>query len=548
MLNYEEFIENNLREINFEDAFDISELQELQDVLTRSLQIASIITDVKGNPITRSSNFCKLCNLVRKSQEGMKNCMYSDAVIGSSNMGGYTVSKCLSVGLMDAGVPIMVGDRHVANWLFGQILDEYEEFNEIEIREKAEELGADAETFIEAYKQVPVIPRERFESIAQLVYIFSKQLSEQAYQRCVSRADEQYRKLLNDEVVHQKEMTEYANSIDELTGLNNRNYFEKQIKKLDFLGVAPVAVVMGDVNHLKLTNDVFGHRHGDQLLRVIAEVMIEESFDDYIICRCGGDEFNVILPNSNRSDAEWYCKRVRIELAKRTDCCVMPSIAFGVGKKSHKHESLKNVIDIADVKMYRDKVNIKENEDIIRNMQHVLLARGFLSSEYQTDSITMARRFGEYLGYNEPFVKDLTKVVKLQDYGYLVLEMPLFEKKFHTDLIVEEKRELKKHPILSAKISKMHPNYEDIEPYVLSHEEHWDGSGYPNHLEGEAIPLLSRLAKLVGDYNLFVAKPPIGMGVSSDEAVEMISKNSGTIYDPVYEVKFIEFLKQDKKK
>lgn len=544
---YEEFLRDSLKEIRFEDAFDKDELQELQDVLAKSLQIASVITAVDGTPITRPSNFCRLCKrYVRTTEQGMEQCRYSDSVIGSSNRDGFTVSKCMSAGLLDAGVSIVVGDKHVANWMFGQVRDEFETFSDAELREKAEEIGANVEGFIEAFKEVPVISRERFECIAQMVYMISRQLSEQAYQVCVRKADEKYREIISQEMAHQKELAEYASSIDDLTGLNNRNYFEKQVEKLDRLGITPVAVIVGDVNHLKITNDIFGHRHGDWLLKTIAEVMLEEAFDGYIICRCGGDEFNVIIPNANRADAEWYCSRVRIELAKRFDCCVMPSVAFGVGKKSHKHERLKDIIDSADVKMYRDKLQMKEREHMIMNMQRVQLGRGYLTSEYQTDSIGMARRFGEYLKeLDAMFVKKLTRLVRIQDYGVLPQTRELFEARFNENLKLEEKREIMKHPVLSSKIAKLHADYEDLSEFALCHEENWDGSGYPNNISGEAIPLISRLSRLVGDYSLMAAKKPIGRDMTKEEAYQYIEKGIGTRYDPVYGPRFLEFLKQD---
>ncbi len=545
---YEEFLQESLKELRFEDAFNIDELQELQDVLANSLQIASLITALDGTPITKPSNFCRLCKrYVRTTEQGLKQCMYSDSVIGSSKADGFTVSKCLSVGLLDAGVSIKIGDKHVANWMFGQVRDEYEDFTDAELRQKAEEIEAEVEGFVEAFKQVPIISRDRFEYIAQLVYMISKQLSEQAYQNCIQRVDENYRKLLAEEITHHRELAEYNNSIDDLTGLNNRNYYEKQIEKLDKLGITPIAVIVGDVNHLKVTNDVFGHRHGDWLLKTIAEVMLEEAFDGYIICRCGGDEFNVIIPNANRADAEWYCTRVRIELAKRFGCCVMPSVAFGVSKKSHKHERLKDIIDSADVKMYRDKMMIKEKQHMIANIQQVLLGRGYLTPEYQNASIGMARRFGEYLGeFDSWFVKRLTRVVRVQDYGYVILlRDDLFANRFKEEQTLEAKREIMKHPTISHKIAKLWKDYESVADEVLAHEENWDGTGYPNHLSGEAIPVMSRLSKIVGDYNIFVAKAPIGVEMTKKEACQKIEAGIGTKYDPVYGKRFLEFLEQD---
>lgn len=545
--SYEKFLQESLKGIEFRNVFELSELQELQDVLAKSLQMSSIITTVDGEPLTEPSNFCRLCKeYVRSSELGVKQCINSDSVIGKSNADSFTVSKCLSSGLMDAGVSIIVGGKHVANWMFGQVRYEDETISSDELQQKAEQLGVDTKGFQAAYQEVPIVSKERFEYIAQLLYIISKQISELAYQSYVCRIDEQYRELLAEEMDLQKRQAEYANMVDELTQLNNRNYFEKQIERLDFLGVTPVAIVVGDVNHLKMTNDIFGHRHGDNLLSQIAEVLKEEAFDGYIICRCGGDEFNILLPNATRQEAEWYCRRVRLELKKRFDCCFMPSIAFGVGKKSHQKEHLKDKMEFADYKMYRDKMAIKEKENLVNSIHTVLLGRGFLTPEYQEAAIGMARRFGEYLKFDELFVKKLTRLVRVQDYGLVVIGMPLFEHRFQKDISIEEQREVMKHPVLSSKIARLDPNYAGIGEDALAHEENWDGSGYPNNLAGEAIPLLARLSKLIGDYNLYIAKYPIGMDKTKEEAYHMIEEGSGTLFDPEYTQKFLAFLQQDK--
>lgn len=546
MVKYEEFLDDTMKEIRFEDAFDITELQELQDVLAKSLDIASIITDLDGKPITKPSNFCTLCQeFVRTTENGLKQCMYSDSIIGS-NKNGYTVSKCLSAGLLDAGVAIMVGDKHVANWLFGQICDEYETYNLTELREKANELGIDEEAFIDAYKKVPVISRERFENIAQLVYMMSRQMAEQAYHVCAARADKKYRELLDDELEQQKRIAEHEFYLDELTQLNNRNYFEKQVERLDMSEIVPIAFVVGDVNYLKLTNDIFGHRHGDWLLSQIAEVLKDESFEGYIICRCGGDEFNVLIPKGNRQDAEWYCKRVNIELAKRFDCCFRPSIAFGIGKKSHPQEKIKNLLEYADLKMYKEKALMKERESLLDNLKSVLLGRGYITGEYHAETIALARRFAEYLKYDEPEVKRLTRIVRIQDYGYVALPRELFNRRFEENLPLEIRREFMKHPRLGSRIANLDEGYSAVSDEVLAHEEHWDGSGCPNSLSGEEIPVLSRISKIIADYAVAVEQAPIGRGMTREEAVSMLEQGSGSIYDPQYIEHFIEFLEQEK--
>jgi ligand-binding sensor protein len=168
-------------EYNFYDLFDIGEIQSLQDAFSRALGVASIITMPDGTPITAPSNFCRLCNdIIRKTDQGLVNCMHSDCIIGAYNPNGPMVQPCLSGGLWDAGASINAGDRHVANWLIGQVRNEV--LDEQEMIEYARKIGADVPAFREALAEVPVMPLEKFTDIARVLYIFANLLSKTALQ------------------------------------------------------------------------------------------------------------------------------------------------------------------------------------------------------------------------------------------------------------------------------------------------------------------------------------------------------------------------------
>ena len=79
--------------------------------------------------------------------------------------------------------------------------------------------------------------------------------------------------------------------IDHLTGLFNRRYLEKELRRLDNPSSLPLAVLAIDVNDLKLTNDAFGHQGGDELLREVGDVLRRSCRDEDILGRAGGDEF-----------------------------------------------------------------------------------------------------------------------------------------------------------------------------------------------------------------------------------------------------------------
>ena len=168
-------------DIQFLDIFDLYDIQRIQDLFADATGVASIITHPDGTPITRPSNFCRLCNeIIRKTDLGLANCFKSDSEIGRSNPSGPIIQPCLSGGLWDAGASIIVGGNHIANWLIGQVKNE--ELDHKQMLHYAEEIGADKDTFMIALEEVPVMTHEKFVKIAQMLYAFTNELSSKAYQ------------------------------------------------------------------------------------------------------------------------------------------------------------------------------------------------------------------------------------------------------------------------------------------------------------------------------------------------------------------------------
>ncbi|MFZ4401632.1 MAG: PAS domain S-box protein [Bacteroidales bacterium] len=166
--------------ISFFDIFDLDEIQHLQDIFAEANSIASIITYPDGSPITKPSNFTHLCeNIVRNTKKGLKNCKLSDALIGKSDYSGPIVQKCLGCGLWDAGTSITVGGKHIANWLIGQVRNK--EVDNQAMLNYADEIGANRNDFLKALGDVPIMPVEKFNKIAKMLFVFANELSEKAY-------------------------------------------------------------------------------------------------------------------------------------------------------------------------------------------------------------------------------------------------------------------------------------------------------------------------------------------------------------------------------
>jgi len=169
-------------EVAFTDLFDLDEIQAIQDTFSAATGLASLITEPDGTPITRPSNFCHLCmDLIRGTEVGRAHCLKSDALIGAPNHSGPVIQPCLSGGLWDAGASITAGGQHVANWLIGQVRNE--EQDDEAMLAYADEIGVDRQVFAAALADVPSMPLERFELIAQMLFLFANELSLIAYQK-----------------------------------------------------------------------------------------------------------------------------------------------------------------------------------------------------------------------------------------------------------------------------------------------------------------------------------------------------------------------------
>jgi PAS domain S-box-containing protein len=170
-----------LGEVTFGDLFSVEELQRIQDEFAAATGVASLITSPDGTPITRPSNFTRLCGeIIRGSALGCANCFKSDASIGRYHPDGPIVQTCLSGGLWDAGASISVGGHHVANWLIGQVRDGTRP--DEAMLGYARSIGVDEVEFMEALKEVPAMNRTRFGQIAQALFTLANQLSKVAYQ------------------------------------------------------------------------------------------------------------------------------------------------------------------------------------------------------------------------------------------------------------------------------------------------------------------------------------------------------------------------------
>ena len=148
---------------------------------------------------------------------------------------------------------------------------------------------------------------------------------------------------------------------DKLTGLYNRAYFEEQINKLDDNEYYPLTLIIGDLNGLKAVNDNLGHLEGDKLLVEIAKVLKGSCRKEDLVFRWGGDEFIILLPNSDYKLGKEICNRIQLN-CKNTDKTPIPlSISLGVSTKINKQKDIDEILKEAEDMMYIEKLKTKIN-------------------------------------------------------------------------------------------------------------------------------------------------------------------------------------------
>lgn len=153
-----------------------------------------------------------------------------------------------------------------------------------------------------------------------------------------------------------EEYLRYLGTHDVMTGLYNRAFFDETLKRLESERRDPVSVIIIDLNNLKTTNDRYGHQVGDQLIRRTGEVLKASLEDEYLAARIGGDEFILILPNTNAQTANAIMERVESLVRMNNKYYHEPELSLSLGTAtSEPGLSLEKMISVADDAMYKYK-------------------------------------------------------------------------------------------------------------------------------------------------------------------------------------------------
>ena len=333
---------------------------------------------------------------------------------------------------------------------------------------------------------------------------------------------------------------EYMSRHDQLTGLKNRSYFETELQQMDRQENYPLGIIIGDVNGLKLINDAFGHASGDLLLKEAAAIISDTCPKDSLVARIGGDEFAIVLPGSCEDEIIQLIKAIRENCSKVSSLAVPLSIAFGFALKTEAGSGINSIIKQADEHMY--KMKMLESRSIrsalIITLQKALEERNIETLEHMERTRQLAVSLGKKIGLPDYLLNDLSLLAILHDIGKLGIPDEILLKP--GPLNAEEWKIMKTHCDKGFHIASSIPEMISIAEAILHHHEHWDGKGYPYGLQGEDIPLLSRMISIVDAFDVMTHDRPYHHAITPDEALEEIRSCAGSQFDPELAEVFIK--------
>jgi diguanylate cyclase (GGDEF)-like protein len=332
------------------------------------------------------------------------------------------------------------------------------------------------------------------------------------------------------ERIKAEEKIAYLSYHDPLTGLYNRRFLEEELFRLDIEKNLPISIIVGDMNGLKLTNDIFGHAVGDQLLQRVAEIIKMYCREDDIIARVGGDEFTILLPRTREEEAAKIIEKVKNKFSQERIKSIRGSISMGCGTKEFLYEDILEIMENAEKRMYSIKtLESKELKSAtIRTIIETLHQDDLKEREHARRVGSICEDIGRAMNLSEIETRRLKKAAYLHDIGKVILNESILD---CDDLTDQEKKEKMLYSITGYRILNSFDDTLDLAEGVLNHHERWDGLGYPKGLKGKDIPKLARIISIVEAYDE-LTNPSNGNSKSKEEAIEIISEQAGSRFDP----------------
>lgn len=403
-------------------------------------------------------------------------------------------------------------------------------------------------------------------------------------------------------VIDNLNLLEKANehiNTDGLTQLYNHRGFqehlEKEIQTAEKTNTQ-MSVVMLDINNLSKINKELGHKKGDEVIKLVADKVKNNLRKNDIAGRYGGDEIAIILPNTNDTSAKYIAEYLTYSLS----CCFVDDVgpvkvAVGIATYPESSKEKEKLLILAEQAMYisqakgykdgmsaiisstdidfwddnalksyaeiiskrysqigisfEDELLHKFSSEQISSQNHLSeIAKSLAGAidakdPYTKGHSTSVSRYSEALARSlnlpENEVERISLGALLHDVGKIGIPENVLKKP--DKLSDDEWNIMKQHPVIGAE-RVLEPNeaLRDLIPIVKYHHEHIDGSGYPEHLKGDEIPLSAKIVAVADAFHALVSDRPYRKGLGLDVACDILTQGAGKQWDETLVRKFIQ--------
>ncbi|MFA5338165.1 MAG: HD domain-containing phosphohydrolase [Candidatus Omnitrophota bacterium] len=346
-----------------------------------------------------------------------------------------------------------------------------------------------------------------------------------------------------------------------------------------------ISLAMIDVDYFNSINDLYGHAYGDKILKELAKYLKQFVRGMDIVTRYGGEEFVIILPDTDKQSTNRFAERLlsdledhmfdpqgkKLRLKVSIGVANFPeddpdiSEAYGLIRLVEKAVSIakkrgggrlatlngKEVEEpsegtqenIDNLKQKLSKIEKRMHQTFLESIYafaKTIEAKDFYTGEHCEHMVSLAVSIGKKLNLSEKEMEDLKHAAMLHDLGKIGIPDEILLKK--GKLTDSEYDIIRKHPQIGAEIIRHIHFLKDVAPIVLYHHERFDGFGYCSGLKGKEIPLGARIIAIADVYQALTSDRPYRKAYSKEEALKIITEGSGTQFDPEIVKVFFEII------
>ncbi|MDR3589526.1 MAG: PAS domain S-box protein [Negativicutes bacterium] len=336
---------------------------------------------------------------------------------------------------------------------------------------------------------------------------------------------------------------EFLSLHDSLTGVYNRTFFEEELLRLQTRNEQAVGMFVCDVDGLKLINDTLGHRQGDELLKNVARLLAAHVKEPDFVARIGGDEFAVLLFAPTHEEMQQLETRYRNTVEEYNLRTPHLPLSLSLGWSVAAAANIDQTFKQADNNMYRQKMHQSQSvrSAIVGTMMKALEARDHITEGHADRLENLMERMGRRLRLPQADLADLRLFAKFHDIGKVGIPDSILNKP--GKLTAEEYAVMQRHCEIGFRIARASPDLAPIADWVLKHQEHWNGNGYPLGLSGAEIPIQCRMLGIIDAYDAMTSDRPYRQAMRHEDAIEEIRRYAGIQFDPRLAEEFIAMMR-----